>query len=365
LRINAQLVRVRDDFPLWSGRYDRELADAVAIQDEISRGIVNGLRLRLGRGRRRYEVNSDAYDLYLRARSLELRRGFTGLSESVDAFGEVIAKDPSFAPAYAGLAAAHAARSGQFRYNFGDEITRMRTAAEKAIQLDPLLPEAHAALGMAFARDGQWESSEKSFRHAIALDPNRSESHRDFAKFFFAALGRGDEAIEQLRLAEKADPLAPDVHNLLSSGLISAGRYEEAAQHCDKLPPDYWGKTECLGNVRLQQGRTNDAIRILETAFYRGVWKGSDLRGVLGAAYVRAGRRNDAERLAAESPFNPFNQARIYAALGDKDRTFEALDLASVAGPFRIGRALTSPYYALLKGDPRLKALRKKVGLPE
>jgi tetratricopeptide (TPR) repeat protein len=241
----------------------------------------------------------------------------------------------------------------------------MRTAAEKAIQLDPLLPEAHAALGMAFARDGQWESSEKSFRHAIALDPNRSESHRDFAKFFFAPLGRGAEAIEQLRLAEKADPLAPDVHNLLSSRLVSAGRYEEAAQHCDKLPPDYRGKTECLGNVRLQQGRTNDAIRILETAYYQGVRKGSELRGVLGAAYVRAGRRNDAERLAAESAFNPFNQARIYAALGDKDRTFEALDRASVAGPFRIGRALTFPSYALLKGDPRLKALRKKVGLPE
>ena len=365
LRINAQLVRVRDDFPLWSGRYDKELADAVVIQDEISRGIVNGLRLKLGRGRRRYEVNAEAYDLYLRARSLELRRGFVGLSNSVDAFGQVIAKDPSFAPAYAGLAAAHAARSGQFRYNFGDEITRMRTAAEKAIELDPLLPEAHAALGMAFARDGQWEMSEKSFRHAIALDPNRSESHRDFASFFFAPLGRGAEAIVQLRLAEKADPLAPDVHNLLSARLISAGRYDEAAQHCDKLPVNYWGKNECLGNVRLQQGRTDDALRILEAAFYRGVWKGSELRGALGDAYVRAGRRDDAEKLAAASPFNPFNQARIYAALGDKDRTFEALDGASVAGPFRIGRALTSPYYALLKGDPRLKALRKKAGLPE
>jgi adenylate cyclase len=365
LRINAQLIRVRDDFPLWSGRYDRELPDAVAIQDEISRGIVNGLRLKLGRGRRRYDVNADAYDLYLRARSLELRRGFTGLSNSVDAFSRVIAKDPSFAPAYAGLAAAHAARSGQFRSNFGDEITRMRTAAEKAIQLDPLLPEAHAALGMAFARDGQWEICEKSFRHAISLDPNRSESHRDLAKFFFEPLGRGAEAIEQLRLAEKADPLAPDVHNLLSAALISAGRYDEAAQHCDKLPPDYWGKTECLGNVRLQQGRTNDAIRILETPFNGDVWKGSERWGALGAAYVRAGRSDDAEKLAAESPFNPFNQARIYAALGDKDRTFEALDRASMAGPFRIGRALTFPYYALLKGDPRLKALRKKVGLPE
>jgi tetratricopeptide (TPR) repeat protein len=101
---------------------------------------------------------------------------------------------------------------------------------------------------------GNGRVPKKSFRHAIALDPNRSESHRDFAKFFFTPLGRAAEAIEQLRLAENADPLAPDVHNLLSSKLVSAGKYEEATQHCNKLPADYWGKTECLGNVRLQQG---------------------------------------------------------------------------------------------------------------
>ena len=79
LRINAQLVRVRDDFPLWSGKYDRELTDVFAIQDEISRGIVNSLRLKLGRGRRRYETSVEAYDLYLRARALQMQRGLTGL----------------------------------------------------------------------------------------------------------------------------------------------------------------------------------------------------------------------------------------------------------------------------------------------
>ena len=79
LRINAQLIRVRDDFPLWSHRFDLELTDVFAIQDEIARGIVNSLRLKLGRGRRRYETNVEAYDLYLRARALELQHGFTSL----------------------------------------------------------------------------------------------------------------------------------------------------------------------------------------------------------------------------------------------------------------------------------------------
>ena len=109
LRINAQLVQVRDDVPLWSGKYDRELTDVFAIQEEISRGIVNSLRLKLGRGRRRYETSTEAYDLYLRARALSWRH------ESIGVFEKAIATDPAFAPAYAGLAAAYAFDSGTLR----------------------------------------------------------------------------------------------------------------------------------------------------------------------------------------------------------------------------------------------------------
>src|SRR5437879_8525122 len=106
LRINAQLVRTRDDFPLWSAKYDRELTDVFAIQEEISRGIVNSLRLKLGRGRRRYETSTEAYDLYLRARALGTGRSPSDL-EVIGLFEKAIAKDPSLAPAYAGLASAY------------------------------------------------------------------------------------------------------------------------------------------------------------------------------------------------------------------------------------------------------------------
>ena len=104
LRINTQLIRVHDDFALWSGRYDRELTNILAIQDDISRGIVNSLRLKVGHGRRRYETNEEAYDLYLRARSAQRN----GSGDSIGLFEEAIAKDPAFAPAYAGLAGTHA-----------------------------------------------------------------------------------------------------------------------------------------------------------------------------------------------------------------------------------------------------------------
>ena len=366
LRINAQLIRVRDDFPLWSHRFDLELTDVFAIQDEIARGIVNSLRLKLGRGRRRYETNVEAYDLYLRARALELQHGFTALSKSVDAFEGVIAKDASFAPAYAGLAAAHAARSGQFRFDLAEEVSKMRAAAEKAVGLDPLLAEAHDALGMVHARDAQWEQSDRSFRRAIEIDPSRPESHGHFALYLLLPLGRIQEALKQIRVAEKADPLSPEVQGWLGLVLISAGQYDEAASHCEKQPADFGNKPNCLGRARLGQGRTYEAIQILEKAFNRGVSAGSEVRGELGYAYARAGRREDAEKLAAStSSMNPYNQALIFAGLGDKDRTFEALELAAAGGPFRIGRALTFPEFAFLRGDPRVKALRNKVGLPQ
>ena len=172
LRINAQLVRVRDDFPVWSDKYERELTDIFAIQDEISRGIVNSLRLKLGGGRRRYETSAEAYDFYLRARAFEMLPAFTGINRSIRPFEQAIAKDPSFAPAYAGVAAAHAARAG-----FDDPVDRAMAlsrgwaAAQKAIQLDPLLPEAHDALGMVPAREAQWEQAERRFRRAVELAP--------------------------------------------------------------------------------------------------------------------------------------------------------------------------------------------------
>jgi tetratricopeptide (TPR) repeat protein len=245
-------------------------------------------------------------------------------------------------------------------------MSKMRAAADKAIQLDPLLAEAHYAQGMIYARDAQWEQSEKSFRRAIELEPSRSEIRCDFALFLLLPLGRMEEALRQLRAAERSDPLSSVVHYDLAYALNSANRYDEAAEVCGKLSTDDPDRSWCLGKARLGQERIGEAIQILETALNRGVAAGSQIRGELGYAYGRAGRREDAEKLLAATPsINPFNQALIFAGLGDKDRTFEALDRAATAGPFRIGRALTFPEYALLRGDPRVKALRKKVGLPE
>jgi adenylate cyclase len=364
LRIEVQLARVQDDVTVWSSRFDRELTDIFAIQDEIALGVVNNLRLKLGGGRRHYETSLEAYDLYLRARAMPNRRAHAPAMEAAEIYRQVIAKDARFAPAYAGLAAAYAASSAQgFRDDHDNEVAQMRTAAETAIRLDPLLAEAHDALGMVYMRDGKWAQSEASFRRALELDKSNSEAYSDFSTWLLTPLGRIDDALHQLRLAAKADPLSPYIEQRLASILIITGRYEEAAAHCANEP-------ECMARVRLGQGRIDEAIQILykfnnpavENEFGR---KDLVRPRYLGYAYARAGRRADAEKIAVEVAPNAYSEALIYAGLGDKDRTFGALNRVAQLGSVRVGQALNAPEFALLRSDLRTKVLRKRVGLPE
>ncbi len=171
-------------------------------------------------------------------------------------------------------------------------------------------------------------------------------------------LGRIEEALHELRAAEKADPLSSQIHSELAYTLLSAGRYDEAASQCEKMPVDAENRNECLGRARMGQGRMGEAIPLLAA---------SPNWGYLAYAYAKAGRRGEAEKLMAEAPTlypdhsGAFQFALAFAGLGDKDRAMEKLDRMAVLGPVRLGVDLTYPEFALLRGNPRVKALRKKV----
>ena len=366
LRINAQLVRSRDDALLWSGKFDREASDALAIQDDISRAIVNNLRINLGRGRKRYEVSAEAYDLYLRARA-------QGLIDGVPLFREAIAKDASFSPAYAGLAASYAYRSGNTLNDSDNELPEMRAAAEKAIELDPLLAEAHSALGIAYARDGEWLASAKSFRRAIELDPNRSATYGDFAVYVLMTLGRIREALDQMRAAQRSDPLSAEVRSELAFVLLSDHRYDEAAAECEMLPDECrcWPaptepvRNECLGRARMGQGRLREGVEILAAGVAKGVRIGAPIRGYLAYGYGRLGRYEEAEKIVGADWQYPYHQAIALIGMGDRNRALEALEKMAPQGPVRVGLALAVPELEALREDSRVKALREKVGLPQ
>lgn len=204
-------------------------------------------------------------------------------------------------------------------------------------------------------------SRKKNFRRAIEIQPGSSEARTDFARFYLLPLGRMDEALQQLRIAEKNDPLSPEVHYWMADVLADLGRNDEAISACEKLPPEHLLRDSCILGGRVREGRAAEVLQMYEAG-------GSirQLREVIGCAYARTGRREEAEKVFATTA--DISRAVILACLGDKDRVFESLDHDATVGPIRMGYVLNRvdrQHRGLLLGDPRLMALRKKVGLPE
>ncbi len=296
-----------------------------------------------------YET-SPAYGLYVRARTA-YHPGQEFADLDVDVYQEMVTRDPTFAPAYAGLAAAYAFSSSRPIGERNESLAKMRAAAEKAIQLDPLLPEAQTAMGIVCARLGLWQRSGISFRRAMDLDPGAVAPRLDCATNLLVPIGWIGNALQQMRIAEQSDPLSSDVQDAYANILITAGQFDDAEPHCRKSAKP----AECLARIRMGQGKFEEAVQVLNAV---------PNPRYLGYAYGRAGRREDVAKLAAVSP-GVLQQVLIYAGLGDKDGTLQALDRMVELGPVRVGRTLAAPELNLLRGDPRVKALRRKAGLPE
>ncbi|MGH9239965.1 MAG: protein kinase domain-containing protein [Vicinamibacterales bacterium] len=367
LRINAQLIRAKDDVPIWAQSFDRQLKDVFAIQDEISRSIVNELRLTLGRGQRRYNTNLEAYELYLRARAhgspVEPAQGRI----AADLFQQVIDKDPSFAPAYAGLADAWAAMS----INRGDAAVRpveafaaMKPAAERALQLDPRLAEAHAAMGVVLARDRKWAQAEAAFRRAVELNGNLSSIRMNFVRSTLWPQGKVDQSVSQVRTALRRDPLSVEVQALLAHVLVSAGLYEESIEIGRRIVPSAAAANDGRNHSRqvLARALFQDGDRAEAVQRFEQLGSGSD--NFRGYAYAVIGRHAEARALAAQRQNFPASLVLIHAGLGETDRAFEALERMAAEQDPRVGMYLTYPELASLRKDPRMNALRQRLGLP-
>jgi serine/threonine-protein kinase len=362
LRINVQLVQVAGDVPLWAERFDRELQDIFAIQDEISRAIVNRLRLTLGRGQRRYQTNLEAYELYLTARAVVGRRGTASAQQAAELFEQVIAKDPAFAPAYAGLVDAYAFMSMEIQgLPFETALSRMRPAAVKGLELDPLLAEAHAGMGRLHSRQRDWENARRSFQRAIELNPTLTQTYTNYAASTLFPLGELDESARLLKEALRADPLSLDVRRELASAQIMTGRYGEAIANLQRVrtvDPDFPFADLLLARALTFAGRLAEALPLWETRKDQPGWQ-----FWMATAYVMAGRRAEVETMAAAHD-HPYRLAIIYAALGDKHRALEALDRAADIVPQRVALLLMYPEMAPLRDDARFAAVRRKLGLP-
>jgi TolB-like protein/Tfp pilus assembly protein PilF len=371
IRINAQLVEISGDKPLWADRFDRELTDIFSIQDEISRAIVNKLRLTLGRGQRRYNTTPDAYELYLKAQATSQRRGTDNARRAAELFRQVLDRDSAFAPAYAGLANAYAFMSMSYDGLDNEEgLAQMRPAAERALELDPLLAEAHAAMGLLLARERQWQDAERSFGRALELNPSLTSTHTNYVSSALIPLGKLAEANRVTDAALRADPLSLDVQRYAAILAIIRGDYDDAIVTLRAVrakDPALTFADLHLARALTFAGRLEEALPLWQERENQVRARKGDVRAVQywsALAYIRAGRRAEVERWPVGQHQFPYRQAIIYAALGDQDAAFDALNRAVDTQPQRVGPLLLAPELVGLRDDSRYAALRKRLNLP-
>jgi tetratricopeptide (TPR) repeat protein len=237
----------------------------------------------------------------------------------------------------------------------------MRPAAETALQLDPMLPEAHAAMGLLHSRERDWQKAEELFRRAIDLNPSLTAIYTNYSSWTLLPLGKVDEAERLLRAAFQTDPLSLEVRRGMGHLQIIAGRYEEAIdslEHVRMVDPDFPYVDLHLARALTFAGRLAEALPRWEIRKTEPGWQ-----HWMAYAYVIAGRRAEVERMAAAHT-HPLRLAVIYAALGDKDRALQALDKAADIVPHRVALLVRDPEMAPLGDDPRFAAVLRKLRLP-
>jgi TolB-like protein/Flp pilus assembly protein TadD len=337
LRITVQLVGVDDGYHLWSERYDRDMADVFAVQDEIASNIAARLELTLGGGGRGVPrgasealgtSNVEAYELYLKGRHLWYQRTPVSLSGAVDYFSQAIRLDPGFASAHAGLSDALSIQRATGNVPYASTYPMAAAAARRAAELMPDAVEVQIALAYHESYYGDdWTRAEAHWRRALELDPRSPLAHGQYA-LFLAAYGRRDEAHHHAAKGREHDPLSPFLAALEGMGRFILGEFDAAVASCAAA-------LELQGNFPLalimrglslsRLGRHGEAIGELETAA-EATRRGVMFVGALGQAYGRAGDREAAariieelERRSSEGEYvSPFGLLHVHLGLGDR-----------------------------------------------
>jgi adenylate cyclase len=381
------LIRVSDQTHLWAENYNRDLNDLLEMESELGRTIAQRVQVNLTPQRqialsKIRAVDPEAYDLYLRGRYYWNQRTPAGMKESIAYFQQAIATDPNFALAYSGLADAYNISNIIGAYTSKESLPQARAAAEKAIQLDPSLAEAHAALGMEKSHyEFDFPGAQREFLKAIQLNPNSAYAHLFYSNCYLLPMGRTAEAITENQKALALDPLSLPINNFMGMSYSLAGDYEKAYQQYQRtmaLDPTFPLAHEYFSGLLITMGRYEQAIQEKEQSELLGGMSAKDAAAEADAsrrAWRKGGpkgywqqvldmilTRQDREQESVTAS----DMAALYALLGDKDKAFTWLDKAYDA---REGAAITllkcDPYFKNLRGDPRFSAMLRRMGLPE
>ncbi|MEE8522751.1 MAG: tetratricopeptide repeat protein [Thermoanaerobaculia bacterium] len=376
LRVTASLVRVADGVHLWSQRYDRDIDDVFAIQDEITAAIIDHLKVELlakDELIRRRTTDLEAYHLYLKGRFFFSRRGGSDLEESIELFRRAIDRDPEYALAWAGLADSYNILG---YYSFlapREAFPQAKEAAAKALALDGELAEAHCS--SAFSKllyDWDWNGAEAGFQRSFELNPAYATAHHWYSEQL-SFQSRHNEAIAQAERALELDPLSRILRTILAWTLFYARHYEQAIAELKEaleLDPSFGPAELWLALCYEQIGQLERAAEILERS---GSADGHNAmtRAALGRLYAELGRGDAAaavlQRLQADSRrrYVPaYHVATVHAALGDHRQALDLLDEARGNRDNWLVFLDIDPVWDDLRSEPRFAALRREVGLP-
>jgi TolB-like protein/Flp pilus assembly protein TadD len=377
LFIRTELVEVQNGWQLWGAQYNRSLSDIFAVEEEISREISEKLRLRLSgedksRLSKHYTRSTDAYQAYLKGRYHWNRLTEEGLRKGIECFQEAIRRDQSYALAYAGLADCYGHLGFVGLLPPKEAIPKAKEAAGKAIEIDNDLAEAHVSLAFILkVYDWDWLASGREYQRALELNPNYTQAHRSYAAYL-SAVGKAEEAIREIHLAQDLDPLSLTLSAEIAWHLYMARDYDRAIEQALRtleLEPQNSTAQGVLGTSYAQQAKYGAACAALQQAVVVSENHAYPL-AQLGHALGQSGRKDEAERILEQLTelcqgcyVPPCWLAMVCAGLGEKGAALQWLEKAYEQHDVWLVWLKTEPRYDSLRAEAQFDTLMRCVGL--
>ena len=380
MRVSTQLIRVKDQTNIWSREYDRENKDLLALQSEIAREIAEGIDVGLNSSSPPKTSAApmtpdsyEAYDLYLRGLFFWNKRSPAGFRQAISYFQQSVQRDPTSARAYAALADSYTLTSGYAGLPPGDLIEKARTAAKRAVELDPASAEAHTAVALIDQDcDWDWKSAESEYQRAIELNPNYATAHHWYGEYL-GLVGRFDDARSEFEKARHLDPLSLIVATDYGVMLYYRRDFDAAIQQFQSvmdMDPSF-PRAGILEHAYLQKRMNTEVLADLrreETVIDDSPWRWANDAYLNG----RIGRRAEARKCLGRlmqindrQPVDPIVLANAYLGLNENDLAAASVEKAAAEHSISITSVKVNPLYDPIRTDPRFQGVLRKMNFPE
>jgi TolB-like protein/Flp pilus assembly protein TadD len=381
VRVNVQLINALNDAHLWSDIYDRKLTDIFAVESDIAKTIADTLEAKLTHTEQsaiaaRPTEDNEAHELYLKGRYFFGKRTVEDLKRAIDYFNQALAKDPNYAPAYAGIADSYVLLPEYSNESSTELYPKARAAAEKALAIDNDLAEAHVSLGLLHGADFNLNPSKREFERALKLNPNYAAAHYFLGLTVLAPLGQLDQALAELKRAVELDPFSAIMNTNFGLCYILARRYPEAIAQLRKateLDPNFSQAHVFLGRALEVSGDSAGAIREYEKAYEVEKAHGTGAKDVgspwLAYAYALQGEREKALQLLGQledlerrnGGVFAFGLAMVHLRLGQKEQAIDWLERSHLKKELPTSFIKVNPELDPLRGDARFEKLANQI----